>query len=336
MLSTRRMIGLLPPRGPCYTGLRRMPPLIISIGLHAVVLLTLGLFSFAGGRPTDDMILISAPTDADDGPLEEMVFESPPLKITELPEWQPKSIASASVVAADIGSVTLATPAAAGIDVITDAVGEADREMARIVALDEAFGASGAKQRQSALPSGAEFFGVKATGRRFVFVVDSSRSMKGGRFAAACRELSRAIHNLKERQFFYVILFDEHPQRMRLPPDLQPPTRAVRATPSNVRRFEQWLVGVVLEAGADPRESLGWALDLQPDAVYVLSDGEFGRSTEEYLEMHNWRDDPTLGRVPKAIIHTVGFHQPRGGATLQRIASQFGGTYRFVPAAQRR
>jgi hypothetical protein len=302
--------------------------------MHAAGLWGLAWIGFTAGGTSPGMTLETVPVTAEPQEAwEELVAESPPL---EMAAWQPPSLEAHQIEVADIGTVDPAPPDASDWNLEGARQGDASGEVRRLVAQDAALAGSAARRPAGTLPGGAEFFGLRADGRRFVFVVDSSRSMRGARFAAACRELVRTIRNLQPNQFFYVMLFDEHPERMRLSRNEAPPQRPVPATRDNKTGFERWLATVELEAGTDPHEVLGWALAMQPDAVFVLSDGEFGPRAERYLQDHNWRDDAILGRVPRVVIHTVGFHPPHKGATLQRIASQYGGTYRFVPTARRR
>jgi hypothetical protein len=58
------------------------------------------------------------------------------------------------------------------------------------------------------------FFGTQAKGNRFVFVVDNSSSMKGGRLEMATAELVRTVEGLSPRQSFYVIFVSDKPYPM--------------------------------------------------------------------------------------------------------------------------
>ncbi len=325
MEISRRMEARQAARRPAP---RNLPALVISVGLHAGGLLVLSLLGFVASRQAEELILVSSAALDESEPLDEMLLETPPLEMSAL---EPQPLETTAVPALDAASVAPPVPSTSGVEVALPSTSDPGREIERLVNQDSAL-AAGPATGAGSTDAGAEFFGVHARGRRFVFIVDSSRSMKGGRFLAACRELVRAIRNLQEDQFFYVIFFDEHPERMRLPPDREPPSRPVPATRANIARFEQWLVSVQLEAGTDPQEALAWALEMSPDAAYVLSDGEFGGRAERFLQERNWREDASGRRVPRMVIHTVGFHQKRASEALARIAAQFGGSYRFVPS----
>ncbi len=61
------------------------------------------------------------------------------------------------------------------------------------------------------------FFGTEAKGNRFVFVVDNSSSMKGGRLEMAVAELVRTVEGLSPRQSFYVIFVSDQTYPMFYP-----------------------------------------------------------------------------------------------------------------------
>lgn len=191
-------------------------------------------------------------------------------------------------------------------------------------------------------PPGAQFFGVQAGGNDFVFVVDSSVSMRL-KFADALRELEYSLRNLTPSQRFYVIFFDHDAERMTLgkwnrrhtqyvlktrsEPDLVP------ATNENVEGCVQWMHRVQLEPWTNPHKAIAFTLRrLRPDAIFLLSDGEFTDNglTEQFLKEENVLDDPVTGPRPKVIVHCIAFYSRAGEVTLQRIANMYGGTYRFV------
>lgn len=177
----------------------------------------------------------------------------------------------------------------------------------------------------------AEFYGVKSQGRRFVFIVDSSRSMNRGKFEAAQAELMRAVGKMKDNQFFYVIFFDRDAYSMFSLQD--PEAGPIRATDENRQRLEYWMKTVPMEFGTNPYQAMVKAVEMSPDAIYILSDGKFtdrGR-TVRWLAGNNWIDDPVAGDRPKVVINTIGFYRRDGELLLKQLAQKYGGTYRFVP-----
>ena len=191
-------------------------------------------------------------------------------------------------------------------------------------------------------PPGAQFFGVQAGGSDFVFVVDSSTSMRL-KFADALRELEYSLRNLTPSQRFYVIFFDHDAERMTLGKwnrrntqyvlKTRPEPDLVPATSDNVEGCVQWMHRVQLEPWTNPHKAIAFTLrKLRPDAIFLLSDGEFTDNglTEQFLKDENVIDDPVTGPRPEVIVHCIAFFSRAGEVTLQRIADMYGGTYRFV------
>jgi len=181
--------------------------------------------------------------------------------------------------------------------------------------------------RQQGRERGANFFGSYAQGDRFVFVLDSSRSMKGDRWTYACNQLIDSLNGLKPGQEFFVICFDMEtsflfnasPQRIKF---------SVIDT-SVVPRVRNWLRSRTLGPATMPAEALRYALELNPDAVFLLSDGELQDESLLMLRVLNNRQGPSR-QIP---IHTIHLFSQEGRFTLQQIAMENGGS--FTPVSGR-
>ena len=101
----------------------------------------------------------------------------------------------------------------------------------------------------------------------------------------------------------------------------------VPPTSENLLRVRRWLASIELGPNTLPYEAVRQAVKMQPDAIFLLSDGQFkdGGLTELILRNHS----------PKVIVHTIAFWELAGAAALQRIALESGGTFRFVPPVGR-
>lgn len=167
------------------------------------------------------------------------------------------------------------------------------------------------------LPQGdASFYGVAATGKSFVFVVDVSGSMEGKRFGRARNELRRSIQALARDKEYFVVLFNHRAIPM--------PSQGLLASNSeNLRATKKWLHDVVCGGDTDPQDALQIAIDLEPDAIFLLSDGQFQIELDEKRGTY-----PDKRQIP---IHTIGFVNRVGEPTLKSIAKRTGGMYRFVP-----
>lgn len=192
----------------------------------------------------------------------------------------------------------------------------------------------------------AKFFGTRATGNSFVFMLDCSGSMGGynspmlpngqrdpvTRFAIAKNELMTSIESLRPNQEFYVVLFSNTMWRMNDDDSLVP--SMLKATHENKSRVRDWLEEFPIAGGTDPRQSVKFALKMKPDAVFMLSDGDF---TDERNG-----DLPTSAEIVrkhvnanKAIkINSIAFEDERSKKNMAELAAVSGGDFRFVKLAE--
>ncbi len=180
--------------------------------------------------------------------------------------------------------------------------------------------------------STTRFCGVEGGGNHFVYIVDSSQSMKNGRFDSARRELLQAIDSLQPQQRFYIIFYDIHLDRMCVSHPTQPDQFSVLATDENKRRARRWAMSVQLEQGAPPDKALSFALDLRPDVIFLLSDGEFPQRIEDLMAQRNRIHNLFGDAGPISILHTIGYHSRDGETRMRRLAAANGGQYRYIPA----
>lgn len=162
---------------------------------------------------------------------------------------------------------------------------------------------------------GTKFFGVNASGNAFVFVVDISGSMDGLRFRRARAELHQTIESLQEEQSYCIIFYNHNTFVM-------PPGKLVPANQESFVQTKRWIKRVRCTGNTDPEPALRLAVRMHPDAVFLLSDGEFDRLVAVRVS-----ESQTGFRVP---IHTIGFTNREGEPVLKAISELTGGTYRYV------
>ncbi len=168
---------------------------------------------------------------------------------------------------------------------------------------------------------GASFFGSRAYGDRFVYVLDSSSSMTGSRWTAACAQLIKSIEQLEPNQEFFVICFDYHTTFLF---DLAPHNiKYATKTEKSPRAVRKWLASRTLGNATMPAEALQVALSLNPDAIFLLSDGELQDESVLMLRMLN-AAAATSQQIP---IHTISLYSREGWWALQQIAADNGGTF---------
>lgn len=167
-----------------------------------------------------------------------------------------------------------------------------------------------------AAPGEATFFGLSATGNDFVFVVDRSGSMQGTPLARAKAELLNCIRGMPEHVQVLVVFFDDGV--------LVDPAGSGRLTPQRLASLEQWVANVATGSGTNAKVGMQHALaqPQPPDAIFLLTDGEFSADTPRFIRSLNTGD---------STIHTVALVSRGGEPLLKQIAEQNHGDYRFVP-----
>lgn len=170
--------------------------------------------------------------------------------------------------------------------------------------------------------SGTSFFGLDAAGKKFVFVVDASGSMRRP-FAGPGKtllgrvkmELLKCVTQMAPDQEFFIVFFNDDAIPM-------PATELVKATPEAQRRYLYWMAKAEAGGNTEPEAALSIAMQLQPDVVYFLTDGAFKYRVIEHVRESNRR---------RTTVHTVSFGgDERATEFMQQIASQNGGSYHYV------
>ena len=184
--------------------------------------------------------------------------------------------------------------------------------------------------------AGAEFFGVKATGNTFVYIVDSSPSMRrDGAFEAAKQEMIRSLKSMKPKQRYFVSFFGKEIEPMTFNSG-EVEKFPVYAKPENLAKTFDWLRQVqVQKDGWPPNDALSQAIAMQPDGIFLLFDGDTKVDVAKFLRRENRSDDVLSGGVPKVVIHVIHFFQQDFQKQMKQVAEENGGTYRFVPRPER-
>lgn len=169
----------------------------------------------------------------------------------------------------------------------------------------------------------ATFCGIEAKGKSFVFVLDNSGSMSGYRWFQARAEIIHSISQLDENQKFLVVLYNTYTSVMLGQRGSE--IAYLEATPKNRRRVVKWLDRQFPQFDTFPKRSLKIAMRMEPDAVFLLSDGEFRDGSVEFLRSAN-----LSGTTPKCSVHTIAFKSRLGASMLRQIAHENGGSFRYV------
>ena len=292
----------------------------VSLGIHVALLMILGLCVVVQVQRTEILSIVAGTVESED-----VLIETPMESISELEATSTESPAistpETSSMAIEVNTDSISVDKVdLGIEAI-GAVSSMSEQMSKA-------GASGSK-----LVEGAEFFGSKATGNRFVYVVDASPSMRrDGAFEAAKEEILRSLRSMKPKQRFGVIFFGG--ELMHLEFELgQKPDGPVNATEENIEKAVDWLRKATLQKdGRPPIDAIESALEFQPDGIFLLFDGDtkMDNWTQTVREL-NTSDGFLSDGGTQVPIHVIHFFREEFQGAMQLLAHQNGGTYRFVP-----
>ncbi|MEZ6124496.1 MAG: VWA domain-containing protein [Planctomycetaceae bacterium] len=165
-------------------------------------------------------------------------------------------------------------------------------------------------------PGEATFFGLSATGRRFAFVVDRSGSMTGPRLDRAKEELLVCLSSLPEHIEVQIVFFDDVAEGN--------PDGYVRLTRRNLQRIEDWIGTIDARGGTNVKAGMDFVFASRhlPDAVFLLTDGEFEGDTPAHIRR--------LNNDANVRVNTIALISNLGETLLKRIAKDNRGDYRFV------
>ncbi len=186
----------------------------------------------------------------------------------------------------------------------------------------------------------SSFMGVRGgNARRIVFLIDCSGSLVDT-LPFVIEELKSSVRKLSEQQRFTVIFFGSFRNRdfIEVPPgNLQP------ATADQKKRVIDWVDldsrNVYAYQTGNPVPALSKALSYRPQLIYLLSDNILGEGAYQ-IDQDRLLTEVRKTNRNQTKINTIQFLYPdpftaagRKG-TLQLIAEQSGGKYRFVDSRE--
>lgn len=297
----------------------RYAPSLVSLIIHCAVVVLLGLITLAS---TDSRGTFLSGVFSEEAPAlvngevvtqldtpEPPKMESPETNMSGGSSGLTEAISSMSTPVSGEGSSSLI---ADDEDLVSKILGDGGGG-----GLKELLEVSGSKS--------ASFFGLSAKGKRFVFVIDSSTSMWGPRWIDVRKELVRCVRKLEKDQYFFVICFDTGATSMYGAEGVQ--NDFATAEEANFRKLEYWLSQHTLGPGTRASNSLLEAVRLKPDAIFLLTDGEFQDNVLQTLRNGN----RNRNKKRKITVNTIGFHSEMGAPVLSQIASENYGQFRYVP-----
>ena len=167
--------------------------------------------------------------------------------------------------------------------------------------------------REHVISPGAEFFGVRATGRRFIFLIDASSSMLDGKDQAARRELIASVRRMDQGMELEVIFFTTTITRV---------FGQFASLKDRANIIDKIANATPVTGGTPVMPALEEAIRMNPDAVFLLTDGSFNEG-----DISAATRSINSNSIP---INTIAFVDRSMESVLKQVASDSGGDYRYV------
>ena len=319
---------------------RSIPPWLISTTIHTLLIVALGFLSFQKSGKDETSVSLNG-----------QLLESPPTVTFNSPETNIEKL--------DVDSVDSSKSVKLD-DVPTSNLDDSEKELqggpigdlipkihfadslSRLATKtggggDGGVGSGDSANKKSGGKNGnegtgeASFYGIKAEGNTFVYVLDNSGSMAGNRWLEARNEVIRSIQALGENQKFLVVLYNTHTKvmlHMR-----GPKIRCLKADEKTKTRVVEWLQKQYPQMDTLPLNAIKIGIRMKADHIFLLSDGEFDSETLNFLRKKNLdrnKSKSTGSRVNRVTVHTIAFKSNAGATMLQQIARENAGTFKYV------
>ena len=163
------------------------------------------------------------------------------------------------------------------------------------------------------------FVGSSGNARRIVFLCDASGSMLSV-FPAMQRQLRQSIDQLRPIQSFSVVIFSDNVRSLS--------QNLIIANPDNKRRAFDFVATQSAAGGTRPSAAIQQAFAMNPELIFVLTDGFDQGDPREILEQFR-----RLNRDKRVKVNTIRIRaaeDPELVRLLRTIAEESGGTYREV------
>lgn len=185
---------------------------------------------------------------------------------------------------------------------------------------NEGIGGSGGAEGQS-----VGFADVRGNGRRFVYVLDRSESMKwssGRPMQYAVREAQASIMSLdakKGASKFQLVWFNHQANVFEN-------AKLLDVTEPNKQRVYRFLASLVPDGATDPLQALELAIQLRPDVIFFLTDAD-----EEIppLTLARIRESRIKGGVRQIHVVEFGKRTNRPKVSFRQLADENQGQYIF-------
>jgi hypothetical protein len=317
----------------------------LSLGTHLAVLLLLVMFTkqFRIAGDADELrrgaVVLSIAKSSDQF---DYLDEQPP-ETSSPSSSQPSSPASYERPSIDLSSIRkspdIDLPGSTPVDPVADAnrfvAGADSRHNAQYTLSEDDLKLIEADQKLSrdrkprGAPASLQVFGTQPlVGRKFVFVIDRSKSMgtEGlNVIARAKSELRSAVASMNENHLFQVVAYHEHAVTIDR-------RGMLNATDDNKRLLERFMDNLVAYGSTNHLYAMHVALVFEPDVIVLLSDGGLPPLHDGQLA-----EIEQLARRRGTAIHCIQFGAGRlrsSDTFMNKMSRQNNGSYRQIDVSQ--
>lgn len=158
--------------GALLASLRALPAWLVSVIVHMVAMLVLALCTFSSPDETDEVIVSGSHVE----PQEELFEELAELEIESLQELEQTEEWSLAMEVIDPGEIAFGDLSTSPEIEASDSIGDIAINVSTIDEIGSLFGKNGEGMSDisDGLAAAASFFGARARGSKFVFVVDNT------------------------------------------------------------------------------------------------------------------------------------------------------------------
>lgn len=176
--------------------------------------------------------------------------------------------------------------------------------------------------------SKVKVFGVEGAGNKFVYLFDRSASMEGSPLAAAKWELIKSLESIDELQQFHVIFFNQRIHSF----DITAGSRRIAfGTDRNKKLAARFIKNITADGGTARFPALKYALALQPNVIFFLTDSVDPMSSKEMTDIA--RINERIG-AQICVIEFGADDKPPKRNFLTELARGSNGQYGYVNVAK--
>ncbi len=328
MVQTERDATSMPRRPPWPARRPAVPPWLISVALHGVLIVAVGL-ALRSVPPTGAAPVRSAEVGIalkqQDGQKEFFISEADAGRADSVSPKVAGSVSREQLLSdaalRDPSEVLPSVPKVLGVGTLgVEGVGDA-------TAATSGSSGRGSLGRGKAR---VRVFGTEGHGYKFVYVFDRSGSMGGsGRNAlrAAKNELLGSLDSLQRNHQFQIVFYNQKPWQFN--PSGRPGQLAF-GTDRNKELARRFIGSITADGATRHEEALRLAIRMRPDVIFFLTDADEPRLSSEQIRRIA---RAAAGITINAIEFGYGPQQDKD-TFLARLARSCGGQYGYIDVSQ--